>query len=42
MCLVHTGNDGVAMSVAYGRTGKESGLNGQIIRARQLEAIAEQ
>ena len=28
------------MSVAYGKTGKESGLDGQIIKAKQLEAIA--
>jgi len=28
------------MSVAYGKSGKESGLDGQIIRARQLEDIA--
>lgn len=28
------------MSVAYGKNGKESGLNGQIIKAKQLEAIA--
>ncbi len=27
------------MSVAYGKNGKESGLNGQIINAKQLEAI---
>jgi heterodisulfide reductase subunit B len=28
------------MSVAYGKTGKEAGLDGQIIPAKQLEAIA--
>jgi len=28
------------MSVAYGKNGKESGLNGQIIKAKQLEDIA--
>jgi heterodisulfide reductase subunit B len=29
------------MAVAYGKSGKEAGLNGQIIRAKQLEEIAE-
>lgn len=29
------------MSVAYGRSGKEAGLDGQIIRAEKLEKIAE-
>ena len=29
------------MSVAYGKSGKEAGLDGQVIRARQLEEIAE-
>lgn len=28
------------MSVAYGRSGKDAGLDGQIIRAKQLEEIA--
>ena len=28
------------MSVAYGGSGKEAGLDGQIIKARQLEEIA--
>jgi hypothetical protein len=28
------------MSVAYGKNGKESGLNGQIIKAKQLEEIS--
>ncbi len=28
------------MSVAYGRSGKDAGLDGQVIRARQLEEIA--
>lgn len=28
------------MSVAYGMNGKESGLDGQIIQAKQLGAIA--
>ncbi|MBT8134535.1 MAG: heterodisulfide reductase, partial [Gammaproteobacteria bacterium] len=28
------------MSVAYGKNGKEAGLDGQIIKAKQLEAIA--
>ena len=28
------------MSVAYDKNDKESGLNGQIIKAKQLEAIA--
>jgi heterodisulfide reductase subunit B len=29
------------MSVAFGKTGKEAGLDGQVIRAKQLEAIAD-
>ena len=29
------------MAVAYGKSGKQAGLDGQIIRARQLEEIAE-
>lgn len=28
------------MSVAYGKNGKESGLDGQVIQAKQREAIA--
>lgn len=28
------------MSVAYGRSGKDAGLDGQVIRAKQLEEIA--
>jgi len=28
------------MSVAYGKSGKEAGLGGQMIKARQLEEIA--
>ncbi len=28
------------MSVAYGKSGKEAGLDGQMIKAKQLEAIA--
>lgn len=28
------------MAVAYGKTGKEAGLDGQIIRAEKLEKIA--
>jgi heterodisulfide reductase subunit B len=28
------------MSVAYGKSGKEAGLDGQMIKARQLEDIA--
>ena len=28
------------MSVAYGKTGKEAGLDGQVIKAKQLEEIA--
>ena len=28
------------MSVAYGRSAKEAGLDGQVIRAKQLETIA--
>lgn len=28
------------MSVAYGKSGKEAGLDGQMIKARQLEAIS--
>ena len=29
------------MAVAYGKSGKQAGLDGQVIRAKQLEAIAE-
>jgi heterodisulfide reductase subunit B len=29
------------MAVAYGKNGKQAGLDGQIIRAKQLEEIAE-
>ncbi len=28
------------MSVAYGRSAKEAGLDGQVVRAKPLEAIA--
>jgi hypothetical protein len=28
------------MSVAYGKNGKEAGLDGQVIKAKQLEDIA--
>ncbi len=28
------------MSVAYGKDGKESGIDGQMVRAKQLEEIA--
>jgi len=28
------------MSVAYGKSGKEAGLDGQMIKAKQLEDIA--
>jgi hypothetical protein len=28
------------MSVAYGKSGKEAGLDGQMFKAKQLEAIA--
>jgi heterodisulfide reductase subunit B2 len=29
------------MAVAYGKSGKQAGLNGQIIRAKQLEEVAQ-